>query len=182
MRITQERADELRRKAELSGVGQWYEPDGEWSQTVIEDDAYYISAANPATMLDLLADRDELLAEVATLRSAMRLIAGQIVVHNEKLADAPMSASEHLGEALDVALRFAPGDSPGASEIRSEEWTTKQMLVAEVERLRAKCEERKAVLLDELKIREGECTFCLRKVWAGEEHKPDCAWKRAMED
>lgn len=56
-------------------------------------------------------------------------------------------------------------------------------LLDEIERLRAKCEERKAVLVqhelcDRYPSGAPRCEHCRRE--SG--HKDDCAWKRAMED
>lgn len=56
-------------------------------------------------------------------------------------------------------------------------------LLDEIERLRAKCKERKAALVsrerhDEFKC---NCAYCHADLDEGL-HAPDCAWKRAMED
>lgn len=74
-----------------------------------------------------------------------------------------------------------------ADYIASVDPSTVHDLLDEIERLRAKCEERKKMLAQhercaDAMVGQGPayCEECGAK--RGKDHGPDCAWKRAMED
>ena len=89
--------------------------------------------------------------EIARLRAVLELVAGSLILAQQKRGDAPCSADAHIDEAVQAVREFAPageGYSEAAKALRMTLWASEQdrldsqqaleiaQLRAEVERLR----------------------------------------------